>query len=397
MKKLMILGGSENQLSLIKCAKEQSYTVVLCDYAEDNIGKNYADIFYCVSTLDKQAILEVAKIEEIDGIITNSEPAVPVASYVGNELGLPSNPYESVVILSRKDLFRKFLRNNGFNCPQSYDTDDYNYAIEKISSFQFPLMVKPIDSSGSRGVSRINSVDELKAAFNIAMRFSKMKRVLVEEYIERTHDYMIGGDIFVLDGKVEFWGLMNCLRDDSINVFVPVGKSFPVFINNDQFAVIKNTINSILKLLNIRFGAFNVELMFGENNRLFLIEMNPRNGGNRIPEILEIITGVDLIRSTIEASLGLDNLPLSHDVKEKFVSTYILHSEYDGVLKDINFSENIKGNVFKISLNEQIGDRVEKFINADKLIGIVFLQFDSLEEMKYKLEHIKELIKVKVE
>lgn len=111
---------------------------------------------------------------------------------------------------------------------------------------------------------------------------------------------------------------------------------------------------------------------------------------------MEIITGVDLIRSTIEASLGLDNLPLSHDVKEKFVSTYILHSEYDGVLKDINFSENIKGNVFKISLNEQIGDRVEKFINADKLIGIVFLQFDSLEEMKYKLEHIKELIKVKL-
>ena len=110
MKKILILGGSENQLPLIKSAKELGYQVILCDYSDNAIGKKYADIFYCVSTLDKEAVLKVAEKEKIDGITTNSEPAMPVVAYVGNELGLPSNPYESIITLSRKDLFRNFAR-----------------------------------------------------------------------------------------------------------------------------------------------------------------------------------------------------------------------------------------------------------------------------------------------
>jgi biotin carboxylase len=393
----MILGGSENQLPLIKSSKELGYQTVLCDYSEDNIGKGYSDIFYCVSTLDKEAVLEVALKEKIDGIITNSEPAMPTAAYVGNELKLPSNPYNSIVILSRKDLFREFLRKNGFNCPQSYYTDNYKDAIENITGFKMPLMVKPIDSSGSRGVSRINSISELKEAFDYAISFSKSKHVIIEEFIERIHDYMIGGDIFVLNGKVVFWGLMNCLRDSKVNIYVPVGKSYPAFISDEQFDIIQDTIDLLLKKLKISFGAFNVELMFGSDNKLFLIEMNPRNGGNKIPEILKIITDVDLIKLTVQASIGVNNLKLSYDSKGKYISTYILHSEENGILKEIKYSESIKDNIIKVSQNKKIGDKVERFTNADKLIGIIFLQFKSLDEMIYKLDDIKELIEIEIE
>lgn len=397
MKRIMILGGSENQLPLIKCAKELGYKIVLCDYSETNIGKPLADKFFCVSTLDKIAVLEIAKTEKIDGIVTNSEPAMPTAAFVGNALELPSNPYDSVVTLTRKDLFRAFLKENGFNCPQSYDTDDYKDAMREIAGFEFPLMVKPVDSSGSRGVSRIDSIDELKRVFDGALGFSKVKRVMIEEYIEKSHDYMVGGDIFVVNGEVAFWGLMNCIRDTSVNVFVPVGKSFPAFITEEQFGVIESTINSLLARLKISFGAFNVELMFGQKNQLFMIEMNPRNGGNRIPEILEVITGVDLIKATVEAPLGVEDLDLSFEVKDRFVLSYILHAEHNGVLKDIKYSNRIKDNVIEIYMDKQIGDKVEKFSNAEKLIGIVFLEFLSLDEMTLKLEDIKELIKIVVE
>ena len=115
MKKLMILGGSTNQMPLIKCARQRGYCIVLCDYSEVNVGKKYADVFYCVSTLDKESVLDAARKENIDGIVTNSEPAMPTAAYVGNKLGLLSNPYESIVTLCRKDLFRNFLRNNGYS------------------------------------------------------------------------------------------------------------------------------------------------------------------------------------------------------------------------------------------------------------------------------------------
>lgn len=396
MKKILILGGSENQLPLIKSAKELGYQVILCDYSDNAIGKKYADIFYCVSTLDKEAVLKVAEKEKIDGITTNSEPAMPVVAYVGNELGLPSNPYESIITLSRKDLFRNFLRDNGFNCPQVYTTDNIRDALDNIYRFKFPLIVKPIDSSGSRGVKRINSVNEFKNGFETAKSFSKSNQVIIEEFIERSHDYMIGGDIFVLNGKVIFWGLMNSMRDITVNEFVPVGTSFPTFVNYEQLKTIKNAINKIIELLKIEFGPFNLELMFNKDNQLYIIEMNPRNGGNKIPEILKIATGVDLMRLTVEASLGIKDIKLTNYFEEKYVSTYVLHTDKDGILKNIYYSDEIRNNIIDIKMNKKIGDNVEKFDNADKLIGIVFMQFNSLVEMNYKLNNINKLIKIEV-
>lgn len=397
MKKILILGGSENQLPLIKSAKELGYQVILCDYSDNAIGKKYADIFYCVSTLDKEAVLKVAEKEKIDGITTNSEPAMPVVAYVGNELGLPSNPYESIITLSRKDLFRNFLRDNGFNCPQVYTTDNIRDALDNIYRFKFPLIVKPIDSSGSRGVKRINSVNEFKNGFETAKSFSKSNQVIIEEFIERSHDYMIGGDIFVLNGKVIFWGLMNSMRDITVNEFVPVGTSFPTFVNYEQLKTIKNAINKIIELLKIEFGPFNLELMFNKDNQLYIIEMNPRNGGNKIPEILKIATGVDLMRLTVEASLGIKDIKLTNYFEEKYVSTYVLHTDKDGILKNIYYSDEIRNNIIDIKMNKKIGDNVEKFDNADKLIGIVFMQFNSLVEMNYKLNNINKLIKIEVD
>ena len=271
MKKLMILGGSTNQMPLIKCARQRVLTVSCFVIIQRSMLGKICGCFYCVSTLDKESVLDAARKENIDGIVTNSEPAMPTAAYVGNKLGLLSNPYESIVTLCRKDLFRNFLKNNGFNCPQSYNTGDYKNALEKISGFKFPLMVKPVDSSGSRGVNRIYSIKELKAAFDAALGFSKVKRVIIEEYIESTHDYMIGGDIFVLNGEVVFWGLMNSMRDNMVNEFVPVGTSFPSFINHEQFTIIKRTIKAIIDLMHINLGPFNLELMFTKDNQLFVI------------------------------------------------------------------------------------------------------------------------------
>ena len=125
--------------------------------------------------------------------------------------------------------------------------------------------------------------------------------------------------------------------------------------------------------------------------------MNPRNGGNKIPEILKDATGVDLIKANIEASLGVEDLNLSYNCKEKYMSTYVLHSDRDGILKEIKCNESIKENLLEINMEKQIGDKVDKFNNAEKLLGILFLEFQSLEEMKYKLGHINELIYINVE
>lgn len=394
MKKLMILGGSENQLPLILTAKNLGLYVVLCDYSEENVGREHCDAFYCVSTLDRNAVLEVAKKEAIDGVVTNSEPAMPISAYVGNTLGLPSNPYESILTLSRKDLFRKFLRSNGFACPQSVDVGSYDEAINSISGLRFPLMVKPVDSSGSRGVSRIKSISELRSAFDEAMGFSKMKRVMVEEYIKRTHDYMIGGDIFVLNGKVAFWGLMNSFRNRKISEFIPVGTSFPTLITPEQFGRVSDLVHEVIGVLNIQSGPFNLEMMFGEDGNLYMIEMNPRSGGNQIPEILKVATGVNLVEATVRAALGEGDIRFDSNKEQKFMSTYVLHSSQSGVLEGVNIHEAINKYVINVAMHKQLGDTVNKFENAGELVGVVLMEFPSLEKMLMSLGHIDEFINV---
>jgi biotin carboxylase len=396
MKKIMILGGAENQLPLILSAKKLGYYIVLCDYAEENKGRKYSDAFYCVSTLDEQAVLHVAKTESVDGIITNSEPAVPVSAYVANRLGLPSNPYNSMLILSRKDLFREFLRDNGFNCPLSFVVSELEDAKDIVSNLQLPMMIKPADSSGSRGVCLIESKNEITKAFSDAMSFSKVKAVILEEYIESANEFLIGGDIFVNNGKVMFWGLLNCIRDKSRNEFIPLGKSSPVKITKQQFEIIKQTLQMIVDILDIKFGAFNVELIFGKSDQLFVIEMNPRNGGNRIPEFLKLLTGVDLFEATVKAGVGVQELNFEVSNIPKYMSTYILHSFTDGILTDVIFDDKIKQNIVELKLYRNIGERVNRFENAADLIGIVFLEFYSEQEMNLRLKHIDEHIKIKV-
>ena len=151
-----MLGGSMQQIPIIKKAKEQGIYVITCDYAPENPGHKFADEYHNVSTTYLDGVLELAKGLDIDGIVAYaSDPAAPTAAYVAEKLGLPGNPYESVKICTQKDLFRKFLKDHGFNCPVAEGYTSYEDALADIDKFRVPVMVKPVDSSGSKGVVKI--------------------------------------------------------------------------------------------------------------------------------------------------------------------------------------------------------------------------------------------------
>lgn len=398
MKKILLLGGSTQQIPAIEYAKKQGYYTVLCDFLPDNPGQYYADIFYCVSTTDKKAILEVAKKERVDGVVAYaSDPAAPVAAYVAEKIGLPTNPYKSVEILALKDKFRQFLKENKFNCPQSGSFYDLKQAKEAINMFTYPVMVKPIDSSGSKGVKRIESVDELEEAFSAAISISRAKNVIIEEFIEKSHKYMIGGDCFVLNGKVKFWGLLNCHRDTKVNPLVPVGKSYPVLISEDKTEEIHKTIQRLVDLLGIKFGGFNLELMFDKKGKLYLVEMGPRNGGNMIPDVLQMITGIDLIAATIEGALGNSDIVLNYEPHPVYFATHNLHTSKNGIFQNIEFNSGIEKKIVKKVIYKKQGDIVQFFDGADKAIGIVFMKFTSMNEMLEMMDKADHWINVVVE
>ena len=163
-KRLMLLGGIRYLLPVIKAAHEQGYYVITADNVEGNIAHRYSDEYVNVSVLDKDAVLKVAQEKKIDGIMSfGVDPGVVSAAYVQEKLGLPAfGPYESVEILQNKDKFRAFLTANGFNVPRAKGFSSMDDALSDLSWFRYPVIVKPTDSAGSKGVSRVDSEKQLK-------------------------------------------------------------------------------------------------------------------------------------------------------------------------------------------------------------------------------------------
>lgn len=228
LKKILLLGGSAQQVVAIKTAKRLGYYTVLCDYLPDNPGQYAADKYYNVSTTDVEAVYKVAMDEKVDGILAYaSDPAALPAAIVAERLGLPTNPPESVAVLGVKHNFRKFLGENGFACPRNFTFNvgaDIEEVKGKIQELHFPIVVKPTDSSGSKGVTVLKSVEGLDTAIAWAESYSRNKILIVEEFIESNFPAVIGGDIFVWDGKVILYGEMACLRGNEHNGLIPVEK-----------------------------------------------------------------------------------------------------------------------------------------------------------------------------
>lgn len=398
MKKILLLGGSTQQIPAIEYANEHGYYTVLCDYLKDNPGQHYAKKFYCVSTTDKEVILEVARNEKVDGIVAYaSDPAAPTAAYVAEKLGLPTNPYKSVELLAYKDKFREFLRDNGFNCPKAKAYCSLKKAKEEFNQFSLPIMVKPVDSSGSKGVSKVDKIEDLEDAFYRALDNSRGKNIIIEEFIMQDHPYMIAGDCFVINGKVEFWGLLNSHRDKSVNPYVPVGTSYPIFIGDNRLTLVKKETQKLFDLLNIRFGAFNIEIMIDKNDNLHFIELGPRNGGNMIPDLLYMATGENLIAATVESAMGNQYIFKKFLNSDKYISTHVLHSVNYGTFVGVNYKNNIGKNIIKKVLYKKKGELVEYFDGANKAIGVIFLEFDTQDDLIGVMDNPEKWIEVIVE
>ena len=395
MKKILLLGGSSQQVVAIESAKQLGLYTVLCDYLPDNPGQYHADIFYQVSTTDKDAILKVAQQERVDYIIAYaSDPAAPTAAYVSEKLGLPTNPYKAVETLCNKDMFRNFLATHGFNTPRAAGFTNKSEAKADIENFAFPIIIKPVDSSGSKGATVLNELNGLDEALDFAFSFSRCNRVIVEDFIEKDHPYLIGGDIFVSGGKVIQWGLMNCHRDSQVNPLVPVGKSYPPVLSDANLESVKDVLQRLVTELGIQFGPMNVELIVDKHNRVFPIDIGPRSGGNMIPDLLGMIFDCNVVEMSICAVMGEAVFNDSDDTVHPYFATLNLHSDRDGVFSHIEFSPEIEQYIIRKNVYKKPGDEISYFSNAAYVLGIVFFKFPDLTTMIDMEEHMKEHVKI---
>ena len=378
-----MLGGSMQQIPAIVAAKEMGLYTITCDYLPDNPGHKYADEYHNVSTTDKEAVLELAKKLEIDGIVAYaSDPAAPTAAYVSEKLGLPGNPYESVAILTQKDKFREFLSENGFTTPQAGGYTSYEEALKDIDRFKFPIMVKPVDSSGSKGVVKIESKDGLLAAVEEAMDYSRSKRIVIEEFI-RKKGYQVSGDGFSVDRKLVFTSYGNELYSNKgTREYVALGEFWPSELSPEMKRKVDGELQKLITALGMKTSAYNIEVIIDENDDVYVLELGPRNGGSYIPQLIKYATGVDMVEYTIKAAIGEDCSDLKMAPTVGCFSNYMIYSTQSGKYNGIWFDEEFKANnLLDVYCTYSIGDAVTAYQNTSHSLGTILFKAQSVEQM----------------
>jgi biotin carboxylase len=400
MKKLLLLGGLRYLLPVIKTAKELGIYVITCDYLPDNFAHSHSDEYQNISILDKEAVLSLAKDLNIDGIMSFAvDPGVLTASYVAEKMGLPGCPYKSVQILQNKSLFREFLADNGFNVPKAKGFTTFEEALKQIHIFNFPVIVKPVDAAGSKGVTKVDSLAKLSYAIEFALKNSMgNESFIIEEFIQQK-GFSSDTDSFSIESDLQFVSFSNqYFNGNAANPYTPAAYSWPSNIISSDQDYLVSELKRLVKLLNLGTSIFNIEVRVGIDNKPYIMEVSPRGGGNRLAEMVNYSTGTDLIRHSVRAAIGENVEPLEMPKYNGYWAEVILHSERQGKFNSLQIDESIlKNNLIEEDLWVQPGSLVNSFNAANDAIGTLVLRFNSAEEMHDRMSSQNNWLKVIVD
>lgn len=398
MKKLMILGGSRYALPVIEAAKKLNIYTITADYLPDNIAHRYSDEYVNVSIIDKEATLEAAHRLQIDGIMSFAcDPGVVTAAYVADRLGLPNvGPYESVCILQNKRKFREFLSDHGFIVPTAKGYTDIEGAIKDVNLFNWPVIVKPTDSAGSKGVTRVDNPRDLRKSIEYALSFSYCKEFIIEDYIAQ-NGFSSDTDSFSIGGELKFVSF-NCQRFDrnAKNPYTPAAYSWPSAMTNEHQIELKKEIQRLIKLLGMKTAVYNIETRESTNGKAYIMELTPRGGGNRLAECIRYATGVDMITNMVKYSVGLPVDPICQEPYDGFWGEIVLHSDKTGVFEELWISEDIQNNVVEKDLWITEGTVVGAFEAANEAIGMLIMKFDNKDMLQEVLENSSNYVQVRL-
>lgn len=389
MKKIAIIGASYLQKPLVEKAKELGLETHVFAWREGNVVEGLCDYYYPVSILEKDIILEHCKKINIDGIISiASDLAMPTVNYVAEKMGLQGNSLESTILSTDKYEMRKALRKAGLPVPKF---EFYNKpGFEASEEFNFPVIVKPTDRSGSRGVTKVGNPEDVNSAILKALGHSISKKAIVEEFVE--------GQEF----SVEFISYEGKHIPLAITAKVTSGAPFYVELEHHQpadifqkkkseiFELVKNSLNA----LKFKNGASHSEIIITPTGELFIIEIGGRMGGDLIgSHLVKLSTGFDFVHATIDVALNDWKADQYQSQPEKLYSgVYYITPPKGKISNIINRCDNSEDIVYHEKLLKE-GDVINTLDSSGLRAGcIVYNSNESrpIDNPFYFLEYITE-------
>lgn len=391
-RKIMIMGAGIYQVPLIKKAKEMGLETLVVSIAGKYPGIALADQFFPVDTRDKDAVLSIAEQEQIAGICTSgTDVAVKTIGYVNEKMGLKGISYSAAKLVTDKAAMKAAFKRDGVSTAGFEQVCSEVKAVQASNKIGYPVMIKAVDSSGSRGIKKAENEEELVEAYKEAMEVTKKDYVLVESYIDAEE---IGVDGYIGEDQIELILPHKKFVHFADGVAIPAGHAFPYEADPVQIKEIEKQITLAARALGLKNCPFNADV-FIRDNKVWIIEMGGRTGATCIPELLSIYQGYDWYEKILCAALGE---PVCFEEKKRTpCMAKLLFSEDDGVIERVDYMEinALSAEAREIHLDYTVGDGVDRVRNGTDRIGHVIIAESDEEKLDRIIEQVKKLIHIK--
>lgn len=379
---------------VIKRAKELGYITVVVDKDEKSIGFQYADFYRVIDIVNKEKCLQYAIEMKIDGVLTAAtDYGVLTASYIANKLNLNGLPYEVAQLVKNKyEVRKKLVEEKVDDTPQFFSITSLDEINDIENKIIFPIMIKPCDGSGSKGVNRANNIIELKTYCQEALKYSLSKKVLLETFIVGKE---YGVESFVYRDNVHVLGVMEKEMTKS-PYYAELGHTISYKIDNELEEKIKSVAEKAIRTLSINFGSVNMDVLVTEDNKVCIVDIGARMGGNLIgSHIIPIATGIDYMGNMIKGALNED---VNFELKGKnVVATRIMNFD-SGIVESLpslleyQTDVDVKDIVCKL----KIGDSINTYKNNLDGCGYVVVSCENIIIAEEKANKIKDDINLKI-
>ena len=378
-------------MPLIKKAKEMGLHTIVASYQGNYPGLALADEVWDVGTTEHLRLLALAKSKRISGVCTTgTDVAIYSLGYLCDHLNLCGIPETTAKLLTNKALMKDAFKKGGVSTPDFYAIASAAEAYQAFKSFGTSVIVKAVDSSGSRGITKVECEEELAPALNAANIVTKKSYVLIEEFIE---GHEIGVDGFVSDGKIQFILPHDKFIYTTNGTTIPEGHQFPYHCSEKLMAAILHQIELVVAATGMNYCAFNADILIrGED--VYVLEVGGRAGATCIPELISIYCGFDYYEQMIHQALGE---PVSFSMKAPVpCMAKLLFSNCDGWITAINERtlERLRSPKLQISLDVPAGAPVTAVGNGTHRFGQVLMETDDVATFNSSLRYVRRAIKI---
>ena len=391
MKRVLLLCTSHNDLGLIKALRKLGYYIIATGNQEGLPGERWVDEYVKADYSDRDVILEIARAKKIDAICPCcNDFGVYTAAYVAEKLGLGDfDSYETTLLLHNKDKFKEFAQEHHIMTPPARRYSDVQSALADIEKMQYPLIVKPTDASAGNGVNKVSDYQEAVQAVDKAFEKSKMKKIVIEPFIEGTQH---GFCTYLMDRKV-----VACVTNNEYSILNPYRVEIDTYPADDWESVYQNLIAQIEKiaeLLQLKDGIFHLQYIY-KDGKAWIIEVMRRVLGNMYSVPANMLTGIDWDYWEVRARCGLGCEGFPQMVRQEgFYAYKAIMGDKNGEIKNIMIPEAYNKYIVSQFMVRKEGDIIRDY--RKEPIGFLFMMFSSKEEMKRVLidEYRCDLVKL---